>query len=41
MLEAANRTIAELKKQMGGKIPMTIEEAENTSLPEEAAMMVD
>jgi len=27
MLEAANKTIADLKNQLGGKIPMCVEEA--------------
>ena len=34
MLEAANKTIADLKKQLGGQIPMMIEEGRNTSMNE-------
>jgi kinesin family member 5 len=41
MLEAANRTIADLKNQLGGKIPTSIEEGENTSMGEEAVAMVE
>ena len=41
MLEAANKTIAELKLQLGGKMPISVEEGENTSVTEEASIIVD
>lgn len=42
LLDIANKTIAELKQQLGGKImPFKVDEAENTINYEEKNMLID
>ena len=41
LLDAANKTIAELKLQMGGKMPVKMEEADNTEREEENNAMIE
>ena len=41
MLEAANKTIADLKNKLGGKIPMSVEDGENTSMNEASVAMIE